>query len=163
MAMMRSAKVLVGMALIGLCFGPLACKKESAAKSVGGAVGEAVTDFGKGVAKGVDRRMEAKVQLTDGLKKAGLSCTTAKLSLDGPNDAVTVNAYLLCAKRVKGDVMAKAINEAGNEIGRATAPIDLPADGAQYVNFTFPREMDSQMVDHYLLCEVKSAAIEERL
>lgn len=156
--MMRSAKVLVSLALLGLCLGPLACKrKDSAAKSVGSAVGEAVTGFGKGVAKGVDLQLETKVQVTDGLKKAGLSCTTAKLVHDARSDATTLTVYLLSAQAVKGDVLAKAINEAGNEIGRALMSVDLPADGAQYVNFTFPKEMDSQLVDHYLLGEVKPA------
>jgi len=161
--MTRSAKLLVTFALAGLCLAPLACKrKESAAKSVGSTVGEVVTDFGKGVAKGVDRRMETKVQMADGLKKAGLSCTTAKLSFDGGSDATTLTVYLLSTHAVKGDVVAKAINEAGNEIGRSVTPVELSADGAQYLNFTFPKEMDSQMVDHYLLGEVKSAEAPEK-
>jgi hypothetical protein len=129
---------------------------ESAAKRAGSAVGEAVTDFASGVGKGVDKQMSVNVELTKALSDKGLSKSVAKstgIDVLGPDvkKSKGISVYLIAAKAFKAKLVAKALAEDGQEIGRSTVDIDFAADDAKYVTFTFDREMDTQLVVKYVI------------
>jgi hypothetical protein len=47
--------------------------------------------------------------------------------------------------------MARALTKDGQEIGSSAADVEFAADEAKYVTFQFDREMDSQLVDKYII------------
>ena len=48
-------------------------------------------------------------------------------------------------------MVAKAINENGQEIGRATSALSLAADDAKLISFKFGAEVDATEVKSYLV------------
>lgn len=126
------------------------------AKKAGQAVGETITDFAKGVGSGIDKRLEVDVELSPKAVASGLSKTVAKSAgIDGQEKGITV--YLLSRKPVSGSLIAKALNHEGAEIGRSVVDVDFAADDAEYVTFHFDKEIDSQLVERYLV-DIKPAA-----
>jgi hypothetical protein len=128
-----------------------ACSKgdDSLAKKAGSKLGETVTDFASGVGKGVDRQMVVEVDLGPSVVEKGLTKTIAKSSgLEGPKE---ISVYLVSSAAVKGVLVAKALDEKGGEIGRASESIEFTADDAKYVTFKFQEQMDSQLVKRFVL------------
>lgn len=125
------------------------------AKKAGQAVGETITDFAQGVGSGIDKRLEVDVELSPEVVDLGLSKTVAKSAgMDGKKKGITV--YLLSQKPVTGSLIAKALNGEGAEIGRSVVEVEFAADDAKYVTFHFGNEIDSQLVERYLI-DVKPA------
>ncbi len=128
-----------------------ACSKgdDSLAKKAGSKLGETVTDFASGVGKGVDRQMVVEVDLGPSVVEKGLTKTIAKSSgLEGPKE---ISVYLVSSAAVKGVLVAKALDEKGGEIGRASENVEFTADDAKYVTFKFQEQMDSQLVKKVVL------------
>lgn len=132
--------------VLGFAFG-CGDQEGSVAEKAGTTVGEALTDFASGVGEGVDRRLEVTVELSTRCSEAGLSKTVAK-SL-GLKEGITV--YFTSEKPFTGQMVAKAINEDGQEVGRSKIDVEFEADDAQYVTFPFDSQMDSQLVEKYLV------------
>lgn len=142
----KKTAVLVAIALLCGC----GKSDESMAKRAGDKVGETLTDFATGVGKGVDRQMTVNVELSDEVTKQGLSTTIAKSGgLDASQKGITV--YFLAETAFKGNLVAKAMNKDGKEIGRSVAQVDFSADDARYVPFVFDEEMDTQLVAKYIV------------
>ena len=140
------AAILLTLAIVG-------CGKsdESMAKRAGNKVGETLTDFASGVGKGVDSRMAVTVELSAGLAEAGISKTVAKAGgLDHPN-LKCISVYFISKKPFKATLIAYALNREGAEVGRSTTDVELAEDDAKYVMFSFPDEMDTQMVAKYTI------------
>jgi hypothetical protein len=124
---------------------------ESLAKRTGSAVGETLTDFGSGVGKGIDKQMAVNVELSKAVADHGLSKTIAKsLGINHAHDK-GISVYLIAAKPFKSKLTARALGKDGQEIGRSTSDVDLAADDAKYVTFKFDPEMDTQLVDKYVI------------
>lgn len=135
--------------LVALLSTLIGCGKgESVPKQAGEALGKTVTEFGKGVGAGVDEASELKVELSEALKKLGVSHTVAK-SISGKGKGISV--YLLSHHAQTLTLTAKALNADQKEIGRASTDVIFAKDDAQYVNFTFAEEMDSLKVQIYTL------------
>ncbi|MGB0775262.1 MAG: hypothetical protein ACPG32_10335 [Akkermansiaceae bacterium] len=137
--------------LSAACLALSSCDKDSA-ENAGNNLGQAVTDFTSGVGKGVDEKMSVNVTLSDELKNKGLSHTTAK-GLGLGTSGITV--YIIAKEEIKTSLIAKALNEDGQEIGRATTAVMFTADDAQYIKFNFNEEMDQQLVAKYTISEKK--------
>jgi hypothetical protein len=120
-------------------------KDESLAKSAGSKVGEALTNFGSGVGAGIDAARSVPVELTSELAERGLTRTVSKWEKGG------LCVYVIARDTVASKVMAKALNKDGDEIGRSKIELALDADDAKYVTFTFPPEMDAQLVTRYVI------------
>jgi hypothetical protein len=127
---------------------------ESLAKQAGGKVGETLTDFVSGVGKGVDQQLIVKVEMSKSLADLGLSNTVSKAIPHG------FSIYLVAAKPLKSKLVAKAFDKEGREIGRCVVEVDFAADDAKYVPFTFQDNMDTQLVEKFLL-DVKSEPPQE--
>jgi hypothetical protein len=112
-------------------------------QSAGTGVGKGVTGFTSGVGKGVDEELLVNVRFSDEATRQGLASNTAKWA------GKKVQLYLTSKGAFEGRLIAKGMNKEGKEIGRSILPVSLAADGAQYVAFAFPPEMDTQLVHEY--------------
>lgn len=62
-----------------------------------------------------------------------------------------ITAYFIASRPVDAMLIAKALNAEGQEIGRSSVAVKLAAEDAKYVTFTFDAEMDTQLVDKYVV------------
>jgi hypothetical protein len=123
---------------------------ESIADKAGESVGRHVTDFTKGVGRGIDQQMAVEVSLAPDVQALGLTNTVAKaLGLDSTKKGITV--YLISSRSVSNTLVARALNADGLEIGRARSEVVLDRDDAGYVKFEFADEMDAQLVKRYMI------------
>lgn len=124
---------------------------ESVAKKAGSKVGETLTDFAVGVGKGIDKQMVVNVELSEELTKQGITKTVSKsIGIDHPNEK-GITVYFMAKTPFKAKLIAKATNKEGMQIGRSAVDVEFSADDAKYVTFQFDREMDTQLVDRYLV------------
>lgn len=112
-------------------------------RSAGSGVGRGVTDFTSGVGSGVDEGVLVTMKFGETATKSGLASTTAKRS------GKKINVYVTSKAPFNGQLISKAFNKDGGEIGRSTIPVTFLADDAKYVQFVFPNEMDTQLVHEY--------------
>jgi hypothetical protein len=114
----------------------------------GEAVGEKLTDFTKGVGKGIDQRMLVEVSHGPEVQALGLSKTIAK-SLGLGESKPGISIYFIAARPVSTTLVVRALNSEGAEIGRAKTKVGLGKDEAAYVNFEFDHQMDTATVHQY--------------
>ena len=122
------------------------------AGAVGEAIGENVTDFAKGVGKGIDNKLQISTEISPALSEQGVTMTVAKqgpLQADSES-AKTISVYCIAARAFEATLIARAYNLDNQEIGRAKADVKFADDDAQYVTFSFPPEMDRQLVTKYM-------------
>ena len=119
------------------------------ATKTGESVGETLTDFTKGLSKGVDTQMEVKTITSQLFKDTGLQITITKISgmLDGKELAV----YAIASQAINATIIAKAMDAKDREIGRANTEVVMVKDDAKYIVFKFPSQMDTQLVKEYSL------------
>ena len=123
---------------------------DSIADKAGEAVGKHVTDFTKGVGRGIDKQMTVEVSLTPEVQALGLTNTVAKaLGLDAGKKGFTV--YLTSSQSVSNTLVARTLNDDGLEIGRCKKEVVLNKEDAAYVKFEFDDEMDTQLVKKYAI------------
>lgn len=127
----------------------LLASASSCCRSAGAGVGRGVTDFTSGVGSGVDEGVLVNLKFTDDATKQGLATTTAKRS------GKKINVYVTSRAPFNGQLIAKAFNKEGGEIGRSVIPVTFIASDAKYVQFVFPNEMDTQLVHEYRIDVVK--------
>jgi hypothetical protein len=126
---------------------------ENNASNVGETIGESVTEFAKGIGKGVDNRLQVSIELSPALAQRGVSTTVAKQAqLEVPSDnPKSISVYCIATTAINATLIAKAYTVDDQEIGRARADVTFGDDDAQYVTFSFPPEMDRQLVAKYLV------------
>jgi len=88
---------------------------------------------------------EKPVNLSSELTAKKLSMTVSKV-LDKD-----VSVYLISEEAVEGELIAKALNQTSQEIGRASQIITLGADDAKMITFKFDAELDVENVVKYLI------------
>ncbi len=138
-----------GICLVAVMLALSACGEDrSLSQKAGSAISGTATDFVAGLGEGVDKRMSLKLDVDASVTNSGMTVTLGKSRGMGSKDA---SVYVVTTKPYKGVFMARALDEAGTEIGRSRVDVDFTADDAQYVNFTFNEEMDSQLVRSYAL------------
>ncbi len=143
---MYRTPIVLTLILVG---GLIGCSEEGDAEALGQSLGESVTEFAQGVGGGVDTQLKIDVELSDAIKKRGVTTTVAKqiARLDSPEKSISV--YFITTNAISATFQARAYDKDDKEIGRATADVKFAADDAQYIEFQFPREMDQQMVKVY--------------
>ena len=124
-------------------------KDDSLAMKAGEKLGQQVTDFTKGVGKGIDQKMMVEVALNPQAMALGLTNTIAKsLGIGGTNG---ISVYLIASQNVSNTLVARALNGEGVEVGRAKTLVVLQKDDATYVTFHFEDLMDMQMVRRFAI------------
>jgi hypothetical protein len=139
--MTRSTSVAV---LSALVLAAAACGRadESLAKRTGEKVGETVTDFGTGIGAGIDSALKPPVAIETAPAAAALGLSTTVSKWDGR----ALSVYVIATDPVAVSLVAKAMNRAGEEIGRAKLDASFGKEDARYVRFEFPEETDVKIV-----------------
>ena len=57
-------------------------------------------------------------------------------------DGLKVDIYLISDEAVEGELLAKAMNSSGQEIGRSKQTLALQKDDAKLISFTFDSKVD---------------------
>ncbi len=124
---------------------------ESVARKAGSKVGETLTAFASGVGKGIDKQMVVTAELSEELTKQGITKTISKaIGMDHQNQK-GISVYFIAKAELKAKFIAKAVNKEGMEIGRSVVDVEFAIDDAKYVTFQFDGDMDTQLVDKYLI------------
>jgi hypothetical protein len=122
-------------------------KDEGIAKRAGEAIGQQMTDFTKGVGKGIDQKMMVQVSLSPQVQALGLTNTIAKSLGIGSTNGIAI--YFIASQSVSNTLVARALNASGVEVGRAKKLVAMQKDDASYVTFNFEDQMDTGMVKRY--------------
>ena len=122
-------------------------REDSIAKKAGEVIGQQVTDFTKGVGKGIDQKMLIQVSLTPQLQMLGLTNTIAKSLGIGSTNGISV--YFIASQNLSNTLVTRALNAEGVEVGRAKKLVVMQKDDATYVTFNFEDQMDMAMVKRY--------------
>jgi hypothetical protein len=120
---------------------------EGIAKRAGEAIGQQMTDFTKGVGKGIDQKMMVQVSLNPQVQALGLTNTIAKSLGIGSTNGIAI--YFIASQSVSNTLIARALNASGVEVGRARKLVVMQKDDASYVTFNFEDQMDTGMVKRY--------------
>lgn len=75
----------------------------------------------------------------------GLSMTSSKV------EQSKVEVYLITTQSVEGELLAKALNLKGQEIGRSKQILNLGKDDAKLITFTFDTSVNLKSVARYML------------
>jgi PBP1b-binding outer membrane lipoprotein LpoB len=122
-------------------------KDDSIAMKAGEKLGQQVTDFTKGVGKGIDQKMMVQVSLSLQVLALGLTNTIAKsLGLGGTNG---ISVYFIASQNISNTLVVRALNGEDVEVGRARKLVVLQKDEATYITFNFEDLMDMQMVKRF--------------
>jgi hypothetical protein len=144
---MTSVRQTILIAFIGALLSGCGKKDDSLAKRVGEVIGQQATDFTKGVGKGIDQKMMVQVSLTPELVRLGLTNTIAKSLGVGSTNGISI--YFIASQSVSTNLVARALNADGVEVGRARKTVVLQKDDATYVTFNFEEQMDTAIVKRY--------------
>ncbi len=125
-------------------------KDDSLANRAGESIGKQLTDFTKGVGKGIDQKMSVEVSLRPEVLALGLTNTVAK-SLGSDANKKGISVYFIASQSISNTLIARALNADGAEIGRSKKPVVMQKDDAAYVTFEFDGEMDTAMVKKYAI------------
>jgi hypothetical protein len=128
----------------------LGCGKEddSLAKKTGEKVGQQLTDFTKGIGKGIDQQMMVQVSLSPQVQALGLTNTIAKShGLGSRTNGISI--YLIASHSVSNTLIARALTAEGVEVGRSRKLLVMQKDDATYVTFDFESQMDMAIVKKY--------------
>ena len=66
-------------------------------------------------------------------------------------DGLKVDIYLISDEAVEGELLAKAMNSSGQEIGRSKQTLALQKDDAKLISFTFDSKVDLDRVSKFLI------------
>jgi hypothetical protein len=88
---------------------------------------------------------EKSVTLGNSVLDKGLSMTSSKV------EQSKVEVYLITTQSVEGELLAKALNLKGQEIGRSKQILNLGKDDAKLITFTFDTSVNSKSVARYRL------------
>ena len=108
----------------------------------GEVVGKAATEIADGVAEGVEKTLRIEIKLSENLTAQGIS--RGKYDIEdakGGSDNQLV-LYLIFENDFEGELLAKAFDEEGLEMGRARLTVEGKAGEAAYFDFTFDKRTD---------------------
>lgn len=88
---------------------------------------------------------EKVVTLGSSVIDKGLSMTSSK------SEQAKVEVYLISADLVEGELLAKALNAQGKEIGRSKQILNLGKDDAKLVTFNFDASVNLDDVSRFML------------
>lgn len=117
---------------------------------IGTQIGETVSNFISGLGKGIKKEIKTDVvvELAQDVLNQGLTKTNAKVE-GKAKDVKTLSVYFISGNSFQGELLAKALDENGAEIGRAAVSVQFAKDDAKYIVFSFPKEMELPLVNKY--------------
>ena len=88
---------------------------------------------------------EKSVTLGSSVVEKGIMMTSSK------SDQAKVEVYLITRDSVEGELLAKALNANGKEIGRSKQMLNLGKDDAKLITFTFDASVNLEEVTRFML------------
>ena len=88
---------------------------------------------------------EKSVTLGGSVIDKGISMTSSKVA------QAKVDVYLISVNSVEGELLAKALNAKGKEIGRSKQILNLGKDDAKLVSFNFDASVNMEEVTRFML------------
>ena len=88
---------------------------------------------------------EKSVTLGTSVIDKGISMTSSKA------EQAKVDVYLISVNSVEGELLAKALNAKGKEIGRSKQMLNLGKDDAKLVSFNFDASVNLEEVSRFML------------
>ena len=149
---MKASAAIASAALLGILVAVSGCGKCSEGGSIAKRAGEKVEDALK-IKVSIEKKNQVKIDLGETAKGLGLSMNVSKALPPEDKTGGVLTVYLLSGpeKSASGQLVAKAMDKDGKEIGRSSIDIDLARDDARYFNFQLPAEMDTRSVESYLI------------
>jgi hypothetical protein len=89
--------------------------------------------------------VEKPVTLAPSLMDKKITMTSSSV------EKFNVVAYLITVDAVEGELLAKAMNAEGKEIGRAKQILALGKDESKLITFTFGAELELEQVVKYII------------
>lgn len=129
--------VLLSIVFVLMSCNRIANKTKEGINRGGEVVGETATEFFEGVSEGVDKTLECEILLSKQLKNKGLKVGVYDIESQpvGNNNKLTL--YLIFNQNFSKELIAKAYNKNGLEIGRAKSKINATKGDAGYYDFEF--------------------------
>jgi hypothetical protein len=103
----------------------------------GETVGEMATEFTEGVTEGVDRTLDSKIILSEGLKSKGIATGKFYIESDSLGKDNKLVVYIINNKDFKGTLTFKVIDKKGVEFGRQQLILDNKAGVGGYHDVVF--------------------------
>ena len=88
---------------------------------------------------------EKSVILGSSVVDKGISMTSSK------SEQSKVEVYLITQDSVEGELLAKALNVSGKEIGRSKQMLNLGKDDAKLVTFNFDASVNLDQVTRFMI------------
>lgn len=120
----------------------IANKTKEGINKGGEVVGESATEFFEGVSEGVDKTLEGKIVLNENLIKQGLKTGVYNIESQSYGNNNKLTLYIIFDAEFNKEVIAKAYNKSGLEIGRAKTTISGKKGNAAYFDFLFDERTD---------------------
>lgn len=111
----------------------------------GETVGEMATEFTEGVTEGVERNLDCKVVVSDGLKAQGISTGKYHIENDSLGKDNQLVIYIITEKAFKGTLTFKVNDKKGIEFGRQQLQLDAKAGAAGYYDVVFDPRTDIEV------------------
>lgn len=115
----------------------------------GEAVGELATEVGEGISEGIDRTLESKIVLSDGLASKGIKVGKFQIDSDSVNNKDNNDnklvIYLATEKDFNGTLTFKVSDKKGIEFGRKQLNLNTKAGDAAYYDVVFDPRTDIEM------------------
>jgi len=119
------------------------------ANESGELVGETLTEFGDGVASGVENATALEIDMSQELEQQGLSL--GKISLDNTDYEATDNVlevYVIFEADFNDTINVKVFDENDLEMGRSTLVVSGAAGEATFFDFTFDKRTNITLPKH---------------
>ena len=103
----------------------------------GEAVGEMATELGEGISEGVERTLDSKIVLSEGLKAKGIKTGKFYIENDSLGKDNKLVIYIINEKDFNGTLTFKVLDKKGVEFGRQQLMLNSKAGAAAYHNIVF--------------------------
>lgn len=108
-------------------------------------IGDTTASFFIGLGKGFQVKRELETEMSIAAQYHGLDVTTAYPTESG------ITIYMTSENKFPNTVVVKALDEDEKEIGRATCTPNFKQDDANYLDLSFPEQMQITEVREYLV------------
>ena len=140
---MNSLRILILLIALSLfSCNRIANKTKEGLNKGGEIVGESATEFFDGVSEGVDKTLECKIILSDNLLKNGLKTGVYTIDSQNHSNNNKLTLYFIFETALNAEIIAKAYNKSGLEIGRAQTTVKGQKGDAGYFEFLFNQQTD---------------------
>jgi hypothetical protein len=112
-------------------------KAGSAIDSGAQAVGKTASDVANNIEKGISEGAKIDIQLSEDLKKQGLSFGKYYVRNDEAGNENILSLYLISDNDIDAELQAKLFDKKDVEMGRTAVKIKQKKDGAAYYDFVF--------------------------